>query len=477
MYNIVEREGRGKVVVAAVDLLPGVLVMEEGPLFLFPTPSIMIWGKTMMEACYLAFTQNVTPENKALYNELYWPGFENAQTRNFRDLLLESGGYTLEHADEVIRVFSIFRVNAFGIEDGKMAGVFNIITRMSHSCENNCHSYPVGQNYLCRVTRPIRAGEELTITYNAERNLEPTHQRRYMYAQSKDFTCHCRRCDALGDDTRVFPCFDAKCKGSHLVRQPLSSQPLLIEGITYDGTVEYVEPHLLPCTACQRTPPAQYQSDMLALETRLPAIAETVRAKRAALDGPVKDPATWMRLYREIEEMRIPPGHVDSLPILKDVQHILMFANMRLRNPVPAIEAAERVAAVYDRVLGVHNAQTQSFYGQFCTNMAFAHGDNAACVRKVREFMQRTVRTYAILQGRENRYDKYDECLLKILELQQRHGDRAVVDAEVCGFCGESPERAAMKRSRCGACKAVMYCSVGCQKAHWKLHKHQCKKA
>jgi hypothetical protein len=260
------------------------------------------------------------------------------------------------------------------------------------------------------------------------------------------------------------------------VRQPLSDKPLLIEGITYDGRVEYVEPHLLPCTVCQYSPPSQYQADMFALEARLPALAEEVRAKREALDGRKKPPEDWMRLYREIEALRVPPRHVESLPILKDAQHVLLVASVRLRSPVPAIQAAERVAAVYDCVLGEYNASTQAFYGQFCTNMVFAHGDNVACLRNLRGFMERAVRIYAVMQGRENRFAKYDECLLKILELLLRYGEKIPVDVEVCGFCGESPERAAMKRSRCGACKAVMYCSVGCQKAHWKIHKAQCKK-
>ena len=46
---------------------------------------------------------------------------------------------------------------------------------------------------------------------------------------------------------------------------------------------------------------------------------------------------------------------------------------------------------------------------------------------------------------------------------------------EVCAFCEESPLRAAFTLSRCGKCRQVCYCSAGCQKAHWKLHKKSCK--
>jgi hypothetical protein len=44
-----------------------------------------------------------------------------------------------------------------------------------------------------------------------------------------------------------------------------------------------------------------------------------------------------------------------------------------------------------------------------------------------------------------------------------------------CVYCEESPERVAMNLSRCGACKKVVYCGAACQKAHWPMHKEQCK--
>jgi hypothetical protein len=52
----------------------------------------------------------------------------------------------------------------------------------------------------------------------------------------------------------------------------------------------------------------------------------------------------------------------------------------------------------------------------------------------------------------------------------------AVQNISVCAFCEESPKNAELKLSRCGACKKVAYCSKGCQKAHWNVHKQQCAK-
>ncbi|XP_034560145.1 ankyrin repeat and MYND domain-containing protein 2-like isoform X2 [Notolabrus celidotus] len=48
-------------------------------------------------------------------------------------------------------------------------------------------------------------------------------------------------------------------------------------------------------------------------------------------------------------------------------------------------------------------------------------------------------------------------------------GQMAFVDADYCTACGE---RGADKR--CSLCKAVLYCSLVCQKLHWFTHKRMC---
>ncbi len=54
-----------------------------------------------------------------------------------------------------------------------------------------------------------------------------------------------------------------------------------------------------------------------------------------------------------------------------------------------------------------------------------------------------------------------------------------------CSFCGVTPKRAIDEPDRqvgqivfkkCGKCKSVHYCSVGCQKQHWPRHKVDCSK-
>lgn len=43
----------------------------------------------------------------------------------------------------------------------------------------------------------------------------------------------------------------------------------------------------------------------------------------------------------------------------------------------------------------------------------------------------------------------------------------------ICAYCGKTGE----KLLRCGRCKKVYYCSVNCQRPHWKIHKKVCKKS
>eukprot|EP01084_Bolivina_argentea_P178375 308336_1 len=45
-------------------------------------------------------------------------------------------------------------------------------------------------------------------------------------------------------------------------------------------------------------------------------------------------------------------------------------------------------------------------------------------------------------------------------------------EMEICGWCGKESEHLL----RCGKCKHTYYCSVDCQRPHWKYHKKWCKK-
>jgi hypothetical protein len=89
-----------------------------------------------------------------------------------------------------------------------------------------------------------------------------------------------------------------------------------------------------------------------------------------------------------------------------------------------------------------------------------------------KEHLQRYLRMRFIHLGRDARQPETESLLLVTL---MQILPKRVKGTEVCAFCEESPDHADMKRSRCGACKKVMYCSKGCQVQHWKIHKITCK--
>jgi hypothetical protein len=60
-----------------------------------------------------------------------------------------------------------------------------------------------------------------------------------------------------------------------LACQPINKKPFRLADLAYTD-VEYVEPHLLPCTVCHRTAHASYQAEMFKLEEKLPAIVKKI---------------------------------------------------------------------------------------------------------------------------------------------------------------------------------------------------------
>jgi len=283
VYRIVESGTRGKIVVAERDIIPGELVvLEKEPLLHYTKEFLSQFKKFPPEfeialASYSTFKNVLSTEAKEKFSTLYGPtvGYYAVALRQFANSMVElkektnNSPYPLT-ADEVeifVKVGQVVRLNMFGVGEGGH-GVFEEITRFAHSCAANC-SYSVdGKHMYCHAIRHIKAGEELTISYFSGRDIEPIHERRFKYLQTKEFTCHCPRCDALGDDTRQFDCSDPKCKGVMMVCQPINNWENINPGVSYTG-VEYVEPHLLPCTVCHQTAPAEYQAKMFALETKM----------------------------------------------------------------------------------------------------------------------------------------------------------------------------------------------------------------
>jgi hypothetical protein len=319
--------------------------------------------------------------------------------------------------------------------------------------------------------RPIKAGEALTACKNRLMPLRSIAERRRNFFLVKGFTCHCPRCDAEGDDTRQFDCFDPNCQGRHFVRQPLDSAPLprqitqQYEGVTYEN------PHLLPCTACQRTPPKEYEERMLKLEEHL----------HQEIDR-YMDIIEWLRpgqdcmtLYAELLNLPIPRHHALQCKALEIRNYVLschLSTNSNANCPPMVREGLKMDVCAAELAESLLPGAMQE------VREGWIHVSNAASLVLDQRALcklatQRAIRLLKLVGGREQHSSGLDARLLRTLEHEPV--PQEVVDMAVCAFCEESPQRAALTLSKCVRCKKVVYCSKGCQKAHWKLHKMYCK--
>ena len=86
------------------------------------------------------------------------------------------------------------------------------------------------------------------------------------------------------------------------------------------------------------------------------------------------------------------------------------------------------------------------------------------------------VKAYTRQMAPKEIYDQIEECgdagwMLqqgRLLEVVQKEKEREKKE-KACAACGKDDPV-----SRCSLCKHTRYCSVDCQRAHWKVHKQDC---
>jgi hypothetical protein len=275
MFEIRKLEGKGNGIVATEPIQAGAVIHHEQPLMRLTPECLKEYngvapkGIDKLLAAMSFFRKQMTPEQQDKYLSLHGGQTTGPHADNLRHLveMLSVGGKFLSDTDKVqnIGVALVMSNNAFGTDDDVL--IYETASRFCHSCESNCTYTLHGSEIIVQTLVSVQAGEELTLDYNPSRRLQPTHVRRLKCLEVKDFTCHCPRCDAPGDDTRQFHCHDPECPGRHFVCQPLNKDPLKLPALLYTGA-EYVEPHLLPCTVCQRSAPLEYQTAMFKLEEK-----------------------------------------------------------------------------------------------------------------------------------------------------------------------------------------------------------------
>lgn len=90
----------------------------------------------------------------------------------------------------------VLQANTFQLEiDGhNHLAVFPETSRLNHACAPNAQYYldPTLLTHFVHITRPVKKGEEITISYTSP--LDPTHMRQQHLEQGFHFSCTCARC-------------------------------------------------------------------------------------------------------------------------------------------------------------------------------------------------------------------------------------------------------------------------------------------
>jgi hypothetical protein len=500
MFEIKELEGKGNGIVATESIRAGSVIHREKPLMRLTRDFIGQYrgftqeGTEGMLAAMSYFRKQMDPEQQRRYLSLHGGQASGPFADNLRVFVdhLKFEDHALSEGEKTVAVgvALVLTFNAFG--DNKDRVVYETASRFCHSCDSNCTYGIDGDEIIVRTLTSVQMGEELTLDYYGERRLQPTHVRRFKWLDVKDFTCHCSRCDAPGDDTRQFYCHDPECHGRHFVCQPLNKDPHQLPTLVYTG-VEYVEPHLLPCTVCQLSPPAAYQTAMFQLEKKwndalksLPDILDSPTAMTLFVPG--KDgrvgPSSLLVGYPYRTE--IPPRLQTLEGLHYHVSHaagfFLAIHELRARfvlskegdhgHKPRLLQLVTEMGPMLDCFFALPRGQlTTILTDMYCV---YTHlGDSASAAR----LYKRLIRCMRILRGRDKPSVENVFMLaadfIGGLPVTASYFD--VAEEGCCVYCEESPEHVAMTLSRCGACKKVVYCGRACQKAHWPMHKAQCK--
>ena len=159
-YRIEVIEGRGKLLVATKDMLPGTVVLVESPLMYVSNEYKRSFADeenyNYVFAAVGGFSR-LSPEDQWRYLELFGPT-TSEEMESIRGLgraikvvkaknMDASVSQTPAEVETFVKVYSICKFNCFDVDDGM--AVYETTCRMSHSCSPNCgHSYEGQVSYI-----------------------------------------------------------------------------------------------------------------------------------------------------------------------------------------------------------------------------------------------------------------------------------------------------------------------------------------
>jgi len=349
------------------------------------------------------------------------------------------GGKGVAVDEDVIRLYSVFKCNAFE------GGLYPHMARFNHACNPSCvYVYKAGR-IEASARRDIPQGEQVTISYrNCESRFPGLPWGVYAQRQSSLrsgylFDCHCQLC------TQGLPGFESLlcnhtggCKGE--VRP------------TSDGT-------LAPCDACGgRLKSDQVWSGLggkvVAFVIEMEEAFETFRTTTSNTRQCVALLSQCDGSYKESREL-LHPHHI----ALYRLRALLVDMAQHIKaDPVVHFEDDEFSALMVDCLTHL-DLTAIHLHGELdLMRLPILKMKQAICIHQRMVYGSRPA-----------------------LEEEKRQQDQAIAalgpphEALLCSSCG-ARAACSLELLSCGKCGSARYCNKACQKVHWKAHKKGCGK-
>eukprot|EP01032_Pedospumella_encystans_P008732 gene8732-10333_t len=185
----------------------------------------------------------------------------------------------------------------------------------------------------------------------------------------------------------------------------------------------------------------------------------------------------WEFLLDEIDNYKLPRRHMlmktilhTKLCILHTI-HIHRGAEVVKKKRRAALELMELLENVFPQP---HDEveEIMKFVWRLCGSQSFR---SVLSLEEEKELLQKILRMHLILHGRDQRLVKEEQFLSDVLARLPQQQKEEQNNTEMCAFCGECSQNAAISLIQCTKCNnEVMYCSEGCRQSHAKVHAMVC---
>ncbi|KAI0130754.1 SET domain-containing protein [Daldinia grandis] len=184
---------------------------------------------------YLALNKT----DRARVRDLHSETNPNFRLRNRAAFEFSGELITEDQIDECVTVRLVHAANNFEIESAKKApdgtllparsGVFLKASRFNHSCDPNCWYTTSGWtgHFICTPMRPIKEGEEITISYIP--NQATRESRQDLLLKAWKFRCRCNRCEGWDLD------YDVQLEEAYKVLNPAADEERILPGFVQGG--------------------------------------------------------------------------------------------------------------------------------------------------------------------------------------------------------------------------------------------------